>query len=33
VDDEQGNHSEQTRFQSFVERGSLFDYRLAQEGV
>jgi N-methylhydantoinase B/oxoprolinase/acetone carboxylase alpha subunit len=33
VDDEHENNSEQTEFQSFIERGSLFDYRLAQEGV
>jgi len=33
VDDEQENKSEQGGFQSFIERGSLFDYRLAQEGV
>ncbi len=33
VDDEHENKSEQGGFQSFIERGSLFDYRLAQEGV
>ncbi len=31
ADDEQENISEQTGFTSFIERGSLFDYRLAQE--
>jgi hypothetical protein len=33
VDHEQENNSEQAEFQSFIERGSLFDYRLTQEGV
>ncbi|CAF0887500.1 unnamed protein product [Adineta ricciae] len=33
VDDDHKYDSEQMKFQSFVERGSLFDYRLAQEGV
>ncbi len=33
VDDEQENNSEQTEFRSFIERGSLFDYKLTQEGV
>ena len=33
ADDQQETPSEQSSFQSFIERGSLFDYRLAQEGV
>jgi len=33
VDGKQETNSEQTGFQSFIERGSLFDYRLTQEGV
>jgi hypothetical protein len=33
VDDKEENKSEQTEYQSFTERGSLFDYKLAQEGV
>lgn len=33
VDDEHQSQAEESGFQSFVERGSLFDYRLAQEGV
>ncbi len=32
-DDKQENNNEKNEFQSFIERGSLFDYRLAQEGV
>ncbi|CAF1096220.1 unnamed protein product [Rotaria sp. Silwood1] len=33
VNDEEDKNSEQTEFQSFIERGSLFDYKLTQEGV
>jgi hypothetical protein len=32
-DKTQENKSESDEFQPFVERGSLFDYRLTQEGV
>ncbi|CAF0933153.1 unnamed protein product [Rotaria sordida] len=33
VNDKEEKNSEETQFQTYIERGSLFDYRLAQEGV
>lgn len=33
VADDKEHRSEETEFQPFIERGSLFDYKLTQEGV
>ncbi|CAF5042479.1 unnamed protein product, partial [Rotaria sp. Silwood1] len=33
VNDEEDKNPEQTEFQSYIERGSLFNYKLTQEGV